>query len=183
MDPRTDRPTSASSPRGALPQRTTNNSYKARHGMHPPRLTGPDRAGADIGLEILISKAGPKRVLSESRRRKWRSCFGDRRNQKDAVVLARGEQTGAPARGQQCCRMHPDPATPARSLAGDVTSPIGQPQRRDGPTPAWLLSAAGGNAEPAQAAMRKVGVFDHADEVEGTIEFMRGVRREVARIE
>jgi len=31
--------------------------------------------------------------------------------------------------------------------------------------------------------MRKVGVFDHADEVEGTIEFMRGVRREVARIE
>ena len=79
--------------------------------------------------------------------------------------------------------MHPDPATPTRSLAGDVTSPIGQPQRRDGPTPAWLLSAAGGNAEPAQAAMRKVGVFDHADEVEGTIEFMRGVRREVARIE
>jgi hypothetical protein len=49
----------------------------------------------------------------------------------------------------------------------------------------WLLSAAGGNPEPAQAADAKglQSVFDHADEVEGTIAFTRGVRREVARIE
>jgi len=80
-------------------------------------------------------------------------------------------------------RLRVDPDHP--HTAGGRAAAIGQPQRRDHPTPVWLLSAAGGNSEPAQAADAegRQSVFDHPDEVEGTIAFTRGVRREVACIE
>ena len=39
---------------------------------------------------------------------------------------------------------------------GGRAAGFGQPQPRDGRTPAWLLSPADGNAEPARAADGKV---------------------------
>jgi len=99
----------------------------------------------------------PRQIrASGASRCRWPPANG--RPERDRRALS--TPAGGPARAAapRDCR-HADPATPGPSRAGDLATPTGQSGPRERLSRAWLLSEAGGTAEPASYGwMRNVAI-------------------------